>query len=100
MWAQIFLVTSLRGSGSEPTTLARCSDGCIGFIKALPLSVFALPPVFGISLPQQTIKPLRSNCNGPARRIYMIRTVLTFANLRTLPEFGVVGFPRRIPQPR
>src|SRR6476620_4421889 len=89
MWAQIFLVTSLRGSGSEPTTLARCSDGCIGFIKALLVFVFALPAVFGISLSQQTIKPLRSNCNGSARRIYMIRTVLTFANLLTLPEFGV-----------
>src|SRR5881296_2977667 len=35
MLAQIFFVTSLRGSGSVPTILAKCSEGCIGFIKAL-----------------------------------------------------------------
>jgi hypothetical protein len=45
--AQIFFVTSLRGSGSVPTILARCSEGCIGFIKAL---FFALGVVFAISL--------------------------------------------------
>src|SRR5216117_3030753 len=45
MWAQIFFVTSLRGSGSVPTILARCSEGCIGFIKAL---FFALVVVFAI----------------------------------------------------
>src|SRR5205823_11367247 len=45
MWAQIFFVTSLRGSGSVPTILARCSEGCIGFIKAL---FFALGVVFAI----------------------------------------------------
>ena len=38
-------VTSLRGSGSVPTILARCSEGCIGFIKAL---FFALGVVFAI----------------------------------------------------
>src|SRR5713226_4440326 len=45
MCAQIFFVTSLRGSGSVPTILARCSEGCIGFIKAL---FFALGVVFAI----------------------------------------------------
>jgi hypothetical protein len=40
-------VTSLRGSGSVPTILARCSEGCIGFIKAL---FFALGVVFAIVL--------------------------------------------------
>src|SRR5450432_2207567 len=43
--AQIFFVTSVRGSGSVPTILARCSEGCIGFIKAL---FFALGVVFAI----------------------------------------------------
>src|SRR5258708_25080229 len=45
MCSQIFFVTSLRGSGSVPTILARCSEGCIGFIKAL---FFALGVVFAI----------------------------------------------------
>src|ERR1022692_3421201 len=45
MCAQIFFVTSVRGSGSVPTILARCSEGCIGFIKAL---FFALGVVFAI----------------------------------------------------
>jgi hypothetical protein len=47
MCAQIFFVTAVRGSGSVPTIFARCSDGCIGFIKAL---FFALGVVFAISL--------------------------------------------------
>src|ERR1035438_5514044 len=47
MCAQIFFVTSLRGSGSVPTILARCSEGCIGFIKPL---FFALGAVFAIFL--------------------------------------------------
>src|ERR1022692_1773434 len=45
MCAQIFFVTSLRGSGSVPTILARSSEGCIGFIKAL---FFVLGVVFAI----------------------------------------------------
>src|SRR5450755_1752917 len=48
MCAQIFFVTSLRGSGSVPTILAKCSEGCIGFIKAL---FFALGVVFAIFAP-------------------------------------------------
>src|SRR4051812_41922664 len=48
MWAQIFFVTSLRGSGSEPTTLASSAEGCIGFIKALLL--FPLPAAFPAAL--------------------------------------------------
>jgi len=47
MCAQIFFVTSVRGSGCVPTILARCSEGCIGFIKAL---FFALGVVFAILL--------------------------------------------------
>jgi hypothetical protein len=47
MCAQIFFVTSVRGSGSVPTIFARCSEGRIGFIKAL---FFALDVVFAISL--------------------------------------------------
>jgi hypothetical protein len=35
MCAQIFFVTSLRGSGSAPTIFASCSEGCMGFINAL-----------------------------------------------------------------
>jgi len=58
-------VTSVRGSGSVPTILARCSEGCIGFIKAL---VFALGVVFAIF----ALHPCRKrtqlhdhkNCNG------------------------------------
>src|SRR4029077_6743884 len=46
MCAQIFFVTSLRGSGSVPTILARCSEGCIGFMNAL--FFFALLAGFAI----------------------------------------------------
>src|SRR5580698_9215316 len=45
MYAQIFFVTSVRGSGSVPTIFAKCSEGCIAFIKAL---FFALGFVFTI----------------------------------------------------
>src|SRR4029077_15198021 len=55
MWAQIFLVTSLRGNGSDPTTLARCSDGCIGFMNALLL--FALPAALAIYF-----SPVKTSC--------------------------------------
>src|ERR1019366_6458491 len=63
--AQIFFVTSLRGSGSVPTILARSSEGCIGFIKAL---FFVLGVVFAIV----PLHPCRKraylhdhrNCNG------------------------------------
>jgi hypothetical protein len=34
MYAQSFLVTSVRGSGLEPTTEARAGLGCIGFMNA------------------------------------------------------------------
>src|ERR1035438_8915509 len=65
MCAQIFFVTSLRGSGSVPTILARCSEGCIGFIKPL---FFALGAVFAIFLSVHWRKrdQLRHhrNCNG------------------------------------
>jgi hypothetical protein len=37
---------SLRGSGSVPTILASCSDGCMGFMNAL--FVFALPAGFAM----------------------------------------------------
>jgi hypothetical protein len=46
MCAQTFFVTSLRGSGSVPTILASCSDGCMGFMNAL--FVFALPADFAM----------------------------------------------------
>src|SRR5207237_6297026 len=46
MCAQIFLVISLRGSGSVPTIFARCSEGCMGFM--MPLLVFALPAAFAM----------------------------------------------------
>jgi hypothetical protein len=45
MCAQIFLVISVRGSASVPTILARCSEGCTGFINAL---FEALGDVFAI----------------------------------------------------
>jgi hypothetical protein len=35
MCAQIFFVTSLRGSGFAPTISASCSEGCMGFMNAL-----------------------------------------------------------------
>jgi hypothetical protein len=41
-------VTSLRGSGSVPTILAKCSEGCIGFMNAL--FFFALLAGFAIYL--------------------------------------------------
>ena len=34
MYAQTLLTTSERGSGELPTTMASCSDGCIGRMKA------------------------------------------------------------------
>jgi hypothetical protein len=40
-----FLVISVRGSASVPTILARCSEGCTGFINAL---FEALGDVFAI----------------------------------------------------
>ena len=43
---QTFFVTSLRGSGSVPTILASCSDGCMGFMNAL--FVLALPAGFAM----------------------------------------------------
>jgi hypothetical protein len=49
MCAQIFFVTSLRGSGSVPTILARCSEGCMGFMNAL--FFFALLAGFAIYHP-------------------------------------------------
>src|ERR1700688_1083642 len=53
MCAQIFFVTSLRGSGSVPTILARCSEGFMGFMKALffvfgvVFAIFAFHPLLG-----------------------------------------------------
>src|SRR5712671_6569400 len=64
MYAQIFFVTSLRGSGSVPTMLASCSEGCMGFIKAL---FFAFGVVFGIFAPSIGGKGAQlrhRNCNG------------------------------------
>ena len=54
-------VTSLRGSGSVPTILARCSEGCIGFIKTLffalgvVFAIFALHPCLAASVPNSAI---------------------------------------------
>src|SRR6202023_1326310 len=45
MYAQIFLVTSVRGRGWLPTTAASASSGCMGFMKPP-----ALPPVFALLL--------------------------------------------------
>src|SRR5258708_233866 len=65
MCAQIFFVTSLRGSGSAPTIFANCSEGCMGFINAL--FVFALPAVFAICLSVCKLTRNQSNCNGIRR---------------------------------
>src|ERR1700730_9269532 len=68
MCAQIFFVTSLRGSGSVPTILAKCSEGCIGFMNAL-FFFFALLAGFAIhhsQLYQAAFNGL--NCNGSGRR--------------------------------
>jgi hypothetical protein len=48
MYAHDFLVSSVRGSGDPPTTLANKSSGCTGFIKAafgllLGLEFLAMP---------------------------------------------------------
>src|SRR5260370_3414020 len=48
MYSQIFLVTSVRGRGSLPTTAASAASGCMGFMK--PLLVLAVPPVFELLL--------------------------------------------------
>jgi hypothetical protein len=57
MCTQIFFVTSLRGSGSVPTILARSSEGCIGFIKPV---FFACGVVFAIFSPSLGASPLLS----------------------------------------
>src|SRR6266516_3320422 len=65
MCAQIFFVTSLRGSGCVPTILARCSEGCMGFMKAL--FVFALPAAFAINSSIVKLLPNQWNCIGIER---------------------------------
>lgn len=45
MYSQIFLVTSVRGSGLAPTTAARTADGVIAFMKA----AFGLRGVAGLA---------------------------------------------------
>src|SRR6185437_12499665 len=47
IWAHIFFVTSVHGSGSAPTIFARSSEGRIGVINAL---IVALLDFFGIFL--------------------------------------------------
>src|SRR5579862_7479015 len=47
MWAHIFFVTSVLGSGSVPTISASWADGRIGFMNAL---FVALVDFFGIFL--------------------------------------------------
>jgi hypothetical protein len=67
MYAQIFFVTSLRGSGSVPTILAKCSEGCIGFMNALFFfAVLAGFAIYHSELYQAAFNGL--NCNGSGRR--------------------------------
>jgi hypothetical protein len=50
MYDQSFFVTSVRGSGAEPTTAASCALGVIGFMKAALgvrfVADFFLPELF------------------------------------------------------
>src|SRR5689334_19928765 len=64
MCAQIFFVTSLRGSGWEPTIFARCSEGCMGFMKAL--FAFVLPAAFAIDSSILKLRLNHWNCNEGA----------------------------------
>ncbi len=43
-YSQIFLVTSVRGTGWLPMTADSAASGCMGFMKPLLLLVFALLP--------------------------------------------------------
>src|SRR6266404_623515 len=85
MYAQIFFVTSLRGSGSVPTILDRCSEGCMGFIKAL----FVLGAVFAFAIFHSPSSGKRAqlrdhrNCNGSGS-----------ADVHKRNDFGLVsGYP-------
>src|SRR5436190_18097127 len=65
MCAQIFLVTSLRGSGSVPTILESSADGVIGFMNALFFVPFVpLPVSFAMYLSGLKIELNQSNSNG------------------------------------
>src|SRR5437868_9284392 len=75
--AQIFLVTSLRGSGSIPTIFARCSEGCMGFMK--PLFAFALPAAFAMRF---LLNDKLSYRNNHAARLYrMLNQFVGMCNL-------------------
>jgi hypothetical protein len=58
MYAHSFFVTSVRGSGEEPTTVLSCALGVMGFMNAAfgvrlapdRLAVFFLPPDFAAFL--------------------------------------------------
>src|SRR5438270_7517060 len=71
MCAQIFFVTSLRGSGCAPTTFARSSEGCMGFMKALfefpLLAAFVLPAAFGIGSSVVKLQTRQWDCIGYSR---------------------------------
>ena len=58
MCAQIFFVTSVRGSGAVPTILARCSEGCTGFINAL----FFFAVAFAIYASKLSLPPQSLTC--------------------------------------
>src|SRR5215471_6922943 len=62
MCAQTFFVTSLRGSGCEPTIFARCSEGCMGFMKAL--FAFVLRAAFAIDSSILKLRLNQWNCIG------------------------------------
>src|SRR5882757_1130746 len=64
MYAQIFFVTSLRGSGSVPTMLANCSEGCMGFIKALFFAFGVVFAIFAPSIGGKGAQLRHRNCNG------------------------------------
>src|SRR6266404_834507 len=48
MYSQIFLVSSVRGSGSFPTTAASAASGCTGLLRAL----LAEAAFFGVGIGQ------------------------------------------------
>src|SRR5438309_12108143 len=70
MCAQIFFVTSVRGSAAVPTILARCSEGCIGFMNALFFVAF--PAVFFIQA-SPVMRSLELEFCIRARILYRLR---------------------------
>src|SRR5947207_9839748 len=104
MYAQIFFVTSLRGSGSVPTMLASSSEGCMGFIKALFFAFGVVFAIFAPSIGGKGAQLRHRNCNGSGwqtRKPNRRAATQTHKTVPSLPAFvpskviGKFGGPGR-----